>query len=127
VNERFGWNPTQVAEILRRRGYDVDETDARLGGGGSIAARRERSDRAQLVVVDATGRFKAEITAIESETSRRVEVAGVEARVVELEQRVTAVTAMLPDGAALAPLLDALDRLGDLRAGSERRPSAPRS
>lgn len=112
MSEGFSWNPTELAEMLRRRGYDVDETDAWLGAGGSIAARRERSDRAQLVVVDAAGRFKAEITAIGSDTARWVELGGVEARLVETEQTVTVVTATLPDSAALAPLLDALDRLG---------------
>ncbi len=110
MSEPFAWEPDALAATLRDRGYDVDAADARLGGGGSIAARRERSDRAVLVVVDAGGRFKAEITAVVADRSRRVAAAGLELRVVETEQTVTTVTTTLPDSAAVAPLLDEIDR-----------------
>jgi hypothetical protein len=99
-----------LAEALRRRGYDVDESAARLGAGGSLAARRERSDRADLVVVDAGGRFRGEVTAVVGDRSRTTTVGGLEVRLVETEQVVSVVTALLPDADALAPLLDALDR-----------------
>jgi hypothetical protein len=120
-----------LAEALRRRGYDVDESAARLGAGGSLAARRERSDRADLVVVDAGGRFRGEVTAVVGDRSRTTTVGGLEVRLVETEQVVSVVTALLPDADALAPLLDALDRaIGTAdrpvaRSSADRIPASP--
>ncbi len=134
MSEPFAWEPDALAATLRQRGYDVDAAGARLGGGsgsgsggGSIAARRERSDRAVLVVVDAGGRFKAEITAVVADRARRVDAAGLELRVVETEQTVTTVTATLPDSAAVAPLLDEIDRRVGSPGGILGRWQEPRS
>ncbi len=127
MSARFVWDPTALAEILRQRGYDVDVADAWLGEGGSIAARRERSDRAQLVVVDAGARFKAETTAIVADSSWRAEIAGVEIRVVETEQRTTTVTASLPNGEAFGTLLDALDQIVGSRGELLPQQPEPRS
>lgn len=127
MSARFVWDPTALAEILRQRGYDVDVADAWLGEGGSIAARRERSDRAQLVVVDAGARFKAETTAIVADSAWRTEVAGADLRVVETEQRVTSVTGSLPNGGALGTLLDALDQIVGSRGEPLPQRPEPRS
>ena len=119
MSERFVWEPDAFAGMLRHRGYDVDATDARLGVGGSIAARRERSDRAVLVVVDAGGRFRAEITAVVADRSRTARAAGLDLRVVETTQTVTTITTTLSDAGALAPLLDEIDRLGHPAVGNQ--------
>ena len=112
MSDHFAWEPAVLAGALRWRGYDVDESAARLGPGGSLTARRERSDRAHLVVVDAAGRFKAEVISIVGDRSSAATVGGLEVRVVETEQVVSVVTALLPGADALPPLLDALERLG---------------
>ncbi len=131
MSDRFVWDAALLAEALRRRGYDVDESAARLGPGGSLAARRERSDPADLVVVDAVGRFPGEVTAVVGDHSRTTTVGGLEVRLVETEQVVSVVTALLPDVDALAPLLDALDRaIGTAdrsiaRSSADRIPTSP--
>lgn len=127
MNEPFAWDPVAIAAALRDRGYDVDDRAAHLGAGGSLAARRDRSERAVLVVVDAGGRFKAEATTIGSDASHLVEIGGVGAHLVETVQTVTTLTAVLPGAAALASLLDAVDRLGGSRSGPGSSLTDPRS
>lgn len=111
MSDRFAWDPLAIRETLFGLGYDVDLTDA--WGTGTIRARRERGGRACVLVLDAAGRLRADLTATLDETSRADEAEAVPLRVVAVTQRIATVTTTLPALAALAPVVAALDAVAD--------------
>ena len=106
------WDPFKLRADLEAFGYDVAADAAALAGeGGSLTARRDRVDRAHLVVVDAGGRFRAEVTVAVDAPGGEDVVAGVLLRVVTEVRRTTTITGLLADPGQFLPLVAALDRL----------------
>ncbi len=106
------WDPRRLGADLEKLGYDVTANDAAVAReGGSLTARRNRAGRAHLVVVDAGGRFRAEIAVAADAPGGAVTVAGVPLRLVTETRRTTTITGLLVDPDQLLPLVAALDRL----------------
>ena len=103
------WDPVRLRAVLEALGYDIAAEET--AGGGSLTARRDRASRAHVVVVDAGGRFRAEIAAAADAPGAEVTVAGVPLRVVTETRRTTTITGLLVDPDQLLPLVAALDRL----------------
>lgn len=106
------WDPFKLRADLEALGYDVAADTAALAGeGGSLTARRDRAGRAYLVVVDAGGRFRAEVTVAVDAPGGPAMVAGVPLRVVGETRRTTTVSGLLADPGQLGPIVAVLDRL----------------
>ena len=104
------WQPERIAAALRERGYDVDASDARLdGGGGSLTARRDRAEAADLLVVDSGGRVRLRASKVDSEQARRDRVGDVLLRVVSQHRLTATVTGTVRSLDELAAVLDHLD------------------
>jgi hypothetical protein len=52
----------EVADALRGLGYDIEPASPNAKPAASLVARRERGERAVLVAIDASGRFRVELT-----------------------------------------------------------------
>ena len=106
------WDPVRLRAALESLGYDVTADEAALAGdGGSLTARRDRASRAHLIVVDAGGRFRAEIAVAADAPVGTATVAGVPLRIVTETRRTTTITGLLVDSDQFLPLVAALDRL----------------
>jgi hypothetical protein len=60
-----GWvvDPNELIALLEEHGFDVEQADLSLpGGGGSLTARREMGTRALVVTTDAGGRLQIFVT-----------------------------------------------------------------
>ncbi len=119
MSDRFTWDPLAIRDALRGLGYDADLSDA--WSGGTIRARRERGDRACVLVLDAAGRLRAEVTALLDETGRAGAAGGVPIRMVTTTERTVIVTGTMPTLASVAAVVAALDDLAD----PELPPPAP--
>jgi hypothetical protein len=84
-----------IADRLREIGYDIASPQSGASPGGSIVARRDLGDRAVLLAIDASGRFRAEITWVVGEWPSRDEVAGVPVQVVDAVSRAVTVTGQM--------------------------------
>ena len=84
-----------IADSLRAIGYDIASSQSRSPPGGSIVARRDLGDRAVVLVVNAGGRFRAEITWIVGEWPSQDEIAGVVVQVVDAVSRAVMVSGQL--------------------------------
>lgn len=127
MSDHFTWDPLSIRDALRGLGYDADLTDAWTGG--TIRARGDRGDRACVLVIDAAGRLRAEVTAMLDETGRAGEAGGVRLRVVATTQRIVTVTGTAPTLADLGPVVAALDSLvdADLPPAARTTPELPPS
>jgi hypothetical protein len=76
-----GWvvNPKELIALLETHGFDVEQADISLpGGGGSLTARREMGTRALVVTTDAGGRLQIFVTEqLEDAGTEPIEIAGV--------------------------------------------------
>ncbi|HEU0116968.1 MAG TPA: hypothetical protein VFQ80_19895 [Thermomicrobiales bacterium] len=108
------WDPETLAADLEAAGFDVDRGEAHLSdSGGSLTARRDRGERAELVVVDAGGRIRLRVTAVATEDARRASVAGVSLRVVTQRRVVANVTGTVHSRDEFLAILDQIDALAD--------------
>ena len=107
---RDAWDAARARAALEALGYDV-EREAAWGeqDGGSLTARRERGGRAYLVVLDAGGRIRAEITVTLDEHARDAAVGDTPLRVTDVTQAFVTVSGTLASMDDLAPVLAALD------------------
>lgn len=111
------WNPDGLRAELEAVGYDVDAAEAGAEGG-SVRGRLDRGSRSYVVVLDAGGRFRGVVTAVEDETGGSATVAGVPLRVVAETRRAVMVGGTLTDAAQVGPVLEALDGLASGLPGS---------
>lgn len=119
MSRGWRWDPDRLRLALEAEGFDLDPTDpAPSDDGGSISARRDRAGRTLLVVLDAGGRFRAEITALTDEQGWSTTEAGVPLRVVTETRQASTATGILTDPDQLSPLLAAIDRLVPHGAGT---------
>jgi hypothetical protein len=111
------WDPETLAADLEAAGFDVDRTEANLSdSGGSLTARRDRGDRADLVVVDAGGRFRLRATSVAAEDARRVTVANVSLRLIVQRRVVANVTGTVHSRDEFLAILGQIDALADPEA-----------
>jgi hypothetical protein len=111
------WDPETLAADLEAAGFDVDRGEAHLSdSGGSLTARRDRGDRADLVVVDAGGRIRLRATAVAAEDARRTTVAGVSLRVVTQRRVVANVTGTVRSRDEFLAVLGQIDTLANPEA-----------
>jgi hypothetical protein len=87
--EAVGADLGELLETLRSFGYDIDPAATR---GGAIVARRDLGDRVILLAIDASGRFRVDITWVVGEWPSRDEIAGVPLRIVDAVSRAVTVT-----------------------------------
>jgi hypothetical protein len=116
-----------LGDRLREIGYDIASSSSGSPPGDSIVARHDLGDRAIVLAIDASGRFRAEITWIVGEWPSRDEVAGVPVRVVDAVSRTVTVTGQMSEpGQVIAVVRD----LGTIVSwasvsGSEAPPPPP--
>jgi hypothetical protein len=118
------YRPESLTETFEKAGFDVDRDDEdRIGGGGSLTARRERAGRTILVAVDAAGRLRITVTERRGETAGAARLGGLDLREIEETIRTRTLTGRLAGAADLDGVLTDLDRpVPDHGAGS--RPPA---
>jgi hypothetical protein len=105
------YRPDDLAAALEAAGFDVDRSRAALAdGGGSLLARRERADRAILVVVDAGGRLRIDLTTRIGDASGQASLGGLSLRETEETTRTRTLTGRLSDPADLERVLADLVR-----------------
>ena len=105
------WHPDllAVADSLRDLGYDIETSP---GGDGPIRdfiARRDLADRAVMLAIDASGRFRAAITWVVGEWPSQDEIAGVPVRVVDAVSRAVTVTGLVDSLDQVLPVAASLD------------------
>lgn len=106
------WDPDllAVADSLRELGYDIEPSSVGEGPIRDIVARRDQGDRAIMLAVDASGRFRAALTWVVGEWPSRDQIAGVPVRVVDAVSRAVTVTG---EAESLAHVLPLVARLGE--------------
>ncbi len=85
----------RLSESFREIGYDIASSPSGSPPGDSIVARRDLGDRVVVLAIDASGRFRAEITWVVGEWPSRDEVAGVPVRVIDTVSRAVTVTGQM--------------------------------
>lgn len=105
------WDPDllAIADSLRDLGYDIEPTQSVEGPIRDLVARRDLGDRAEMLAIDASGRFRAALTWVVGEWPSRDEIAGVPVRVVDAVSRTVTVTGQVE---TLDRVLPVLARLG---------------
>jgi hypothetical protein len=95
--ERWSESLPGIADRLREIGYDIVSPQSGAPPGDSIVARRDLGDRAVVLAIDASGRFRAEITWVVGEWPSRDEVAAVPVQVVDAVSRAVTVTGQMSE------------------------------
>jgi hypothetical protein len=104
------WDPVllAVADNLRDLGYDIEPSQSGEGPVRDIIARRDLGDRAEMLAVDASGRFRAAITWVVGEWPSRDEIAGVPVRVVDAVSRSVTITGQVESPDQILPVVAGL-------------------
>src|SRR5215208_4163696 len=97
-----------IADGLQKIGYDVVSPQSGAPPGGSIVARRDLGDRAVVLVVDAGGRYRAEITWVVGEWPSLDEIAGVPVHVVDAVSRAVTITGQMAEPDQVVALVSGL-------------------
>ncbi len=111
MSDGWRWDPRRLRADLEGIGYDVTVEADGVAQRGSLTARRDRADRAHLLVVDAGGRFRAEVAVVVDVPGGTVTLAGVPLRVVTETRRTTTMTGLIAAPDQFLPLVAALERL----------------
>jgi hypothetical protein len=115
-----------LSDRLREIGYDIASSPSGSPPGDSIVARRDLGDRAIVLAIDASGRFRAEITWLVGEWPSRDEVAGVSVRVVDTVSRAVAVTGQMSAPEQVVAVVRGLGTIASWAGVSESEaPPAP--
>lgn len=104
------WDPAllAVAENLRELGYDIEPSPVGEGPIREIVARRDLGDRAVMLAIDASGRFRTALSWVVGEWPSRDEIAGVPVRVVDAVSRAVTITGQVETLDAVLTLVSAL-------------------
>ena len=92
-------------ESLRDRGYDIVPSPTDEGPIRDIVARRDLEDRAVVLGIDASGRFRAAITWVVGEWPSQDAIAGVPVRVVDAVSRTVTITGQTESLAQVLPVV----------------------
>ncbi len=104
------WDPglLAVADSLRDLGYDIEPAPPGAGPIRDVVARRDLEDRAVVLAIDASGRFRAAITWVVGEWPSRDEIAGVPVRVVDAVSRSVTITGQVASPDQILPVVAGL-------------------
>jgi hypothetical protein len=100
-----------VADALRRFGYDIEPASASDPPAASLVARRDGADRVILVAIDASGRFRIELTWRVGEWPSAQLVGAVPVRVVDSVTRAVTAAGTAPTTAQLLTVVASIDAL----------------
>jgi hypothetical protein len=117
----------RLGDRLREIGYDIASSPSGSPPGDSIVARRDLGDRAVVLAIDVSGRFRAEITWIVGEWPSRDEVAGVPVQVVDTVSRAVTVTGQMSGPDQVVAVVNGLGTIVSWArvSGSEAPPPPP--
>ena len=121
------WDPDllAVADSLRDLGYDIEASRLSEGPIREIIARRDLGDRAVMLAIDASGRFRAALTWVVGEWPSRDDVASVAVRVVDTVSRAVTVTGQVDSLDQILPVVAGLDT--NVPWASVAAPEAPQN
>lgn len=114
----------QLADALRSFGYDIEPEDPAQPAGRNLVARRDLGDRSVLVVVDASGRFRAQVTWLVGEWPSSHQLGGEHVQVVDGVTRSVELTAALASPAQAAAVVADLGTIAAWAAPSSMPPRA---
>ena len=114
----------ELVTVLRGLGFDIESVGADQGDR-ALVARRDLGDRSILVTVDASGRFRVEITWLVGEWPSREVIGGVAVRIVDGVTRTVSVTGTVERLEAFPRVLQSLG--GILPWATREPPAAPRT
>jgi hypothetical protein len=100
-----------VADALRRLGYDIEPAAATDPPAASLVARRDGADRVILVAIDASGRFRIELTWRVGEWPSALFVGDVPVRVVDSVTRAVTAAGTAPTTARLLSVIAGIEAL----------------
>jgi hypothetical protein len=124
--ERWRQAMPAVEDRLREFGYDIESTT--VGNAqGTIVARRDLEERAVVIAIDASGRFRAAITWVVGEWPSRDEIAGVPVRVVDAVSRTVTVTGQIDGPEQVAEVVAGLGTIAPWASVVESEPPPPLS
>ena len=105
------WDPDllAIADTLRDRGYDIVSSPADGDPIRDFVARRDLADRAVVLAIDASGRFRAAITWVVGEWPSQDTIAGVAVRVVDAVSRTVTITGQTESLDQILPMVAGLD------------------
>lgn len=104
-------SPHEIANALRDLGYDIEPARPGDPPGSQVIARRDLGTRSILLIIDRSGRFRAEIAWLVGEWPSRMDLGKTEMRVVDRVTREVTVTGQL---ASISEALDAVQELGKI-------------
>ena len=114
-----------IADRLREIGYDIASPQSGAPAGGAIVARRDLGDRAVVLVIDAGGRFRAEITWVVGEWPSRDEIAGAPVQVVDAVSRAVTVTGQMTGPEQVVAVVSGLGTIAAWASVAESEAAAP--
>lgn len=101
----------EITDTLRRTGYEIEPAPATVPPAASLVARRDRADRAILVAIDASGRFRLELTWQVGEWPSAALLGDVSVRVVDSVTRTVTAAGTAPTTARLLAVIAGIDDL----------------
>ena len=124
-SERWRRAMPALEDRLREFGYDIEPTQPGSRPSSNLVARRDLEDRAVVIAMDASGRFRAAITWIVGEWASRDEIAGVAVRVVDAVSRTVTVTGLMDGPEQVAEVVARLRTLVPWASVAESGPPPP--
>ncbi|HLL51443.1 MAG TPA: hypothetical protein VK356_12310 [Thermomicrobiales bacterium] len=121
--ERWRRAMPTLADRLREFGYDIEPSRHGELSGGSIVARRDRGDRAEVIAIDAGGRFRVTITWMVGEWPSWDQIAGVPVGVVDAVSRVVTVTGQLESPEQVVELVGGMSTIAPRASVTASEPS----
>jgi hypothetical protein len=109
-----------VADTLRDLGYDIEPAQPGEPRGATVVARRDLGDRAIVLVLDAGGRLRIDLTWTVGEWASRDELAGVPLRVVDTVARSTNLVGRIERPEDVGAVVAALGGIADWAAPARR-------
>jgi hypothetical protein len=102
---------TAMQDNLSRIGYDIEPAQPGDPPHSSVVARRDLGDRVVLVAIDASGRFRIDISRMVDEWSQAATVAGIPVHAVETVRSSLNLTGQISSQVEANSLVAALSNL----------------
>jgi hypothetical protein len=98
----------ELADKLRRFGYDIEPPRPGHNPGSGLVARRDLGERVALIAIDSGGRFRIELSWVVDEHSTAETIAGTPVLVTDTGTRAITITGAVADGEQLMRIVTAL-------------------
>jgi hypothetical protein len=117
VSAHWVVDPYKIITLLEKHGFDVEQSDVALpGGGGSLTARQEIGTEALLVKTDAGGRLQILLTEeLENEAAEPVEIAGVRLTITDTTINRRTIRGTVTEIDQFREIIEYFDLMGDFR------------